>query len=166
MKTRLFAAGFALFVGAALAGFFFLRGTEHPNKGTPTLDAEPTERSSPMTTRAPVHAEASSAAPGPAPPSDVAPAEHDYLTRLKDLRTTDRRAALAWIERGDAWYAPTGRAAEARSATRITVLVETGDMKRARRLTREFIERFPESPYRRLVQGQTGIHPRPGAPER
>jgi hypothetical protein len=43
----------------------------------------------------------------------------------------------------------------------ITLLVDLGEMEEARARTRRFIELHPESRYRPLVQGVTGIHPRP-----
>lgn len=83
---------------------------------------------------------------------------------LADLNHTDKQAALVLAEKGEQWYAPVGRLAEARRAMRITLLVDLERMTEARALTHEFIERHPESPYRHLVQGVTGIHPRPSGP--
>lgn len=83
---------------------------------------------------------------------------------LTELNHTDKPAALVLAEKGEQWYPPVGRLAEARRAMRITLLVDLDRMAEARALTREFIERHPESPYRRLVQGATGIHPRPSGP--
>lgn len=95
---------------------------------------------------------------------DTAPPEAEYLEQLTELNRTDKQAALTLAEKGDHWYASTGKLAEARRAMRITLLVDLDRMPEARALTREFIARYPDSPYRRLVQGVTGIHPRPSGP--
>lgn len=83
---------------------------------------------------------------------------------LSELNHSDKQAALVLAEKGEQWYAPVGRLAEARRAMRITLLVDLARIAEARALTREFVERYPESPYRGLVQGVTGIHPRPSGP--
>ncbi len=57
-----------------------------------------------------------------------------------------------------------GPEAEARHAMGITLLVDLGQIEEARALTRRFIVEHPESVYRPLVQGVTGIHPRPSGP--
>jgi hypothetical protein len=88
--------------------------------------------------------------------------EDDYLRELTELRKTDRPAALAYARQGDDWYASTGRRAEARKAMAITLLVDLGRMEDARAETRAFLAAYPDSEYRRVVQGVTGIHPRPG----
>lgn len=90
--------------------------------------------------------------------------EDEYLEQLRALNFTDKNAALTFAEKGEQWYSETGRSAEARRAMRITLLVDLDRMSEARTLTREFIAQYPESPYRKIVQGVTGIHPRPSAP--
>jgi hypothetical protein len=92
--------------------------------------------------------------------------EDDYLKQLSALNRTDKSAALLLVEKGEQWYPDKGRAAEARRAMRITLLVDLGRMPEARSFTREFIASYPESAYRPLVQGVTGIHPRPSGPKR
>ncbi len=99
------------------------------------------------------------------PPLDDSPLpEREYLEQLRALNSTDKLAALTLAEKGDHWYSDTGSYAEARRAMRITLLVDLNRMSEARAFTREFIAKYPESPYRRLVQGVTGIHPRPSGP--
>jgi hypothetical protein len=95
---------------------------------------------------------------------DAPPPEDDTLRELEALSVTDKQAALTLAEKGDEWYSAVGKKAEARRAMRITLLVDLNRMPEARRLTRDFIQRYPDSPYRRLVQGVTGVHPRPGGP--
>ncbi len=90
--------------------------------------------------------------------------EAEYFRRLEELRKSAPEDALAWLGHGDEWYGAEGEQAEARTAMRVTVLVDLGRMSEARAVTRRFIVEHPESPYRRLVQGMTGIHPRPGPP--
>jgi hypothetical protein len=95
---------------------------------------------------------------------DTPPPELEYLEQLTALNHTDKQAALTWAEKGEEWYSEVGRNAEARRAMRVTLLVDLKRMDEARRFTRAFIAKYPDSPYRRLVQGVTGIHPRPSGP--
>jgi hypothetical protein len=87
------------------------------------------------------------------------------MRELSRLARTDKPAALSLAKRGDEWYSDTGDTAEARKAMVVTLLVDLGSMEEARVLTRRFIAAYPSSPYRPLVQGVTGIHPRPHGPE-
>jgi hypothetical protein len=96
--------------------------------------------------------------------SDAPLPEREYFQQLQELNHSDKRAALTLVEKGEQWYSSTGQLAEARRALRVTLLVDLGQMAEARRLTREYLERYPDSPYSRLVQGVTGIHPRPWGP--
>lgn len=89
-----------------------------------------------------------------------------YWKELEELERTDQKRALDYAFAGEEWYPEQGKAAEARRAKIVTLLVALGRMPEARERTRRFIELYPNSPYRRLVQGVTGIHPRPGAPPR
>jgi hypothetical protein len=91
--------------------------------------------------------------------------EAAYLRELSRLHATDGARALLYARQGDVWYSNTGTAAEARKAMAITLLVDLGKIDQARRETRAFIAAFPDSPYRPLVQGVTGIHPRPHGPQ-
>ena len=93
------------------------------------------------------------------------PDADDYLRKLEMLAQSDKPAALAYARQGEDWYGDNGVRAEARCAMAITLLVDLDRMKDARREVRQFIQTYPESRYRPLVQGVTGIHPRPGAPE-
>ena len=90
--------------------------------------------------------------------------ERSYFRELARLDGVDKPAALTLARQGDDWYPSTGVNAEARKAMAITLLVDLGNMEEARRETRAFIARFPQSSYRPLVQGVTGIHPRPSGP--
>jgi hypothetical protein len=102
------------------------------------------------------------------PPSSDATkpeSEEAFLRELARLRTSDPERALAFAQKGDDWYPSVGKAAEARKATVVTLLVELGRMEQARALTRGFIAAYPSSEYRSLVQGVTGVHPRPHGPD-
>jgi hypothetical protein len=90
--------------------------------------------------------------------------ESDFLRELSRLHRVDKAGALALAEQGDAWYPSTGPFAEARHAMTVTLLVDLGDMDAARRITRALIADNPRSPYLPLVEGVTGIHPRPHGP--
>lgn len=90
--------------------------------------------------------------------------EQAYFRELARLNAVDKPHALELARRGDDWYGTTGANAEARKAMAITLLVDLGDMEQARRETRAFVLAYPQSSYRPLVQGVTGIHPRPGGP--
>lgn len=104
-------------------------------------------------------------APLPQPQGWVRPTTPEqYWRNLEELRLDDRERALAYALMGEEWYPDTGKPAEARRAMIVTLLVELGRMPEARDRTRAFIQKYPHSPYRRLVQGLTGIHPRPGRP--
>lgn len=90
--------------------------------------------------------------------------ERAYFQELARLQAVDKPRALAFARQGDAWYPATGENAEARKAMVVTLLVDLGNMEEARRETRAFIAAYPQSSYRPLVQGVTGIHPRPHGP--
>jgi hypothetical protein len=90
--------------------------------------------------------------------------EDDYLRALDQLNGIDKRRALQLVQKGDEWYSSSGVKAEARKAMGITLLVDLGEMDEARARTRRFIAEHPKSVYRPLVQGVTGIHPRPSGP--
>jgi len=115
-------------------------------------------------------------APPPPPPRGVArvdvvepheePGERLHWETLERLWVADRQGALAHALEGEARFGPRGRAAEARQAVIVTLLTELGRMPEARQRTLSFLSEHPRSGYRRLVQGLTGIHPRPGAGRR
>jgi hypothetical protein len=92
------------------------------------------------------------------------PSPESFFQELERLQATDKARALSFARKGEAWYPPTGELAEARKAMIVTLLVDTGDMTEARQLARQFIAAFPSSDYRPLVQGVTGVHPRPSGP--
>lgn len=106
----------------------------------------------------------------PTQPSSVSEAflqpstPEEYWQHLEELRRTDKEQALAYALAGDEWYPDSGKPAEARRAMIVTLLVDLGRMSEARERTHAFIKQYPQSPYRRLAQGVTGIHPRPGRP--
>jgi|GEM_PF-1664701 len=118
------------------------------------------------------------AAPAPSPQPDRAPfaaaanlgfeqpaSPELYWQELERLEREDQARALAYALAGDEWYPDVGRPAEARRAKIVTLLVDLHRMSEARERTQKFIEAYPSSPYRHLVQGVTGIHPRPGRPQ-
>jgi hypothetical protein len=83
------------------------------------------------------------------------------MRELLALESTDKERALALARQGDEWYESSGRPAEARKAITITLLADLGRMEEARALTRAFMAAHPDSGYLPVVQGVTGIHPRP-----
>jgi hypothetical protein len=129
----------------------------------------------------PVHVEESKASP-PAPALEAPPAapvtavsgsaeaprrpetESEFMRELMHLESTDKEAALALARKGEAWYSSSGKAAEARKAMIVTLLADLNRMDEARALARGFMAAFPGSEYLPLVQGATGIHPRPHGP--
>lgn len=87
------------------------------------------------------------------------------MHELMQLESTDKESALALARRGETWYPSNGRAAEARKALIVTLLADLNRMDEARGLARAFMAAFPGSEYLPLVQGATGIHPRPHGPK-
>lgn len=162
--------GLTLFVVAVAGGswFFSSRDSSGPESaGTlhATAPATPKPTSSPPSPPlVPPTQE-----PKPAPPAPAEPerpeSEEDFLRQLQSLHWTDKAAALKLARQGEDWYSEEGPAAEARKAMIATLLVDLGRMNEARAEVRRFIERYPDSPYRPMLQGKTGIHPRPGAPD-
>ncbi len=100
-----------------------------------------------------------------AQPSPPFANEDDYLRELARLKRTDQRRALELVRQGEVWYSASGVRAEARQAMGVTLLVDLGEMEEARARARNFLAEHPTSSYRPLVQGVTGIHPRPGGPD-
>lgn len=90
--------------------------------------------------------------------------EEAFWDELTRLRAVDKSQALKYALLGEQWYNGEGRPAEARGAMIISLLVDLDRMEEARTRTRAFIAAYPNSSYRIMVQGVTGIHPRPGAP--
>jgi hypothetical protein len=99
----------------------------------------------------------------PAPTASIPAAADDeaLLRELERLSATDKPLALARALEADRAGQATGSLAEARRALVVTLLVDLERWSEARVRARDFIALYPESRYRRLVQGATGIHPRP-----
>jgi hypothetical protein len=90
--------------------------------------------------------------------------EDEFMHQLMQLESTDKEGALALARRGEAWYSSSGKAGEARKAMIVTLLADLNRMDEARELAHAFMAAFPGSEYLPLVQGATGIHPRPHGP--
>lgn len=94
-------------------------------------------------------------------PVSSAPDAEQLLRELEPLSITDKPLALSRALTADARLSPAGVLAEARRALIVTLMVDTERMPEARERAREFMRRYPQSRYLPLVQGTTGIHPRP-----
>jgi hypothetical protein len=86
------------------------------------------------------------------------------MREVARLNVTDKPRALALALSGEGAYPSTGIGAEARRAMIITLLVDVGRMDEARQRVAQYIEAYPNSRYLPLVEGKTGIHPRPQGP--
>lgn len=86
------------------------------------------------------------------------------LREASRLNAMDKPGALQLILDAEDRF-PESPYAEPRRALRITLLIDLGRMEEARALVRPFLERYPKSEYGPLVQGVTGIHPRPFGPK-
>lgn len=170
-STRLLIGGTLLLPLLAGVAFFVAQGSSEVKHTAPATSSRLSSPSA-RTHRA-EEASATSTAQEVVPSKTLEPAPEEfkkpdspegYWQQLEDLQRTDKARALAYALQGDEWYPDTGRPAEARRAMTITLQVELGQMSEARERTRDFIQRYPDSPYRPLIQGVTGIHPRPGAP--
>lgn len=161
-KTRTLAL--ALIVFAVAFVFLLRRDEKRPVTERKTLvageasaAAPPPEAPMPSAT---VSLPVASASTAPGRPSN----EDAYMHELMQLESTDKEAALALARKGDDWYPSTGRPAEARKAMIVTLLADLNRMDEARSFARAFMAAFPRSEYLPLVQGATGIHPRPHGP--
>ena len=157
----------ALFIGLWL--WLFFGGTQpRPQKAA----APPAEAILPVPDR-----DEAWVAPG-APPSSNGPepqadpqfryteaTELAVLREAYQLNQTDKPRALALLLDAERTYGDIGHMVQARLALIVSLLVDTGRMADARDRARVFIERYPDSRYRGLVQGVTGIHPRPSPSE-
>jgi hypothetical protein len=76
----------------------------------------------------------------------------------------DKPRALTLALASDARSPDHGPMAEARRAMIITLLADLGRIDEARERVLPYLEAYPDSRYRPLVQGKTGIHPRPSGP--
>jgi hypothetical protein len=154
--------GRALLVAVALAGlllgyFYLPRSTTTAT--TATIPVATPGAPLPATPSPPLKTETLAAAvlQSPLPPPDA----EQLLRELEPLSITDKPLALSRALAADARLSPEGVMAEARRALIVTLMVDTERMPEARERAREFIRRYPQSRYRPLVQGTTGIHPRP-----
>jgi hypothetical protein len=113
--------------------------------------------------------DAVSSSPSPAvnpAPGEAGPplSEDALLHQLARLNVTDKPRALALALEADDAYPGTGVRAEARRAMIITLLVDLDRMDEARQRVRLYLEAYPDSRYLPLIEGKTGIHPRPQGP--
>lgn len=140
-----------------------------PPAAPPSSSPSALEQEGPVSARseqASARDEAAKGAPRVAAEQAEKPATaQEYFRTLEALRRSAPEEALRWVERGEEWYGKAGPEAEARDAMQVTLLVDLGRMREARAVTDRFIVEYPDSQYRPLVQGMTGIHPRPGPPE-
>jgi len=83
------------------------------------------------------------------------------LRELDALSRTDKPRALELALDADARLSSTGIFAEARRALIVTLFADLGRHGEARAHARSFTERYPSSRYLPLVQGVSGVHPRP-----
>lgn len=168
----------ALAVGVpalALLTFFLLRKEKEagPREQPASVSSASAESAAPES----VPPRASTPKPAASPPSPSSPdsaevsadfvepaSEEEFWTQLEMWQVTDKERALSFALAGEEWYSDIGKPAEARRAMIVTLLTDLGRMAEARARTRDFLEKYPNSSYRRLVQGVTGVHPRPGAP--
>ncbi len=137
--------------------------TEHAHSREPALIAGVSADSEPAQQPPPAQDTSVLAATAPQQPTSIAQL-NDSLRTLEQLSATDKQKALAHARETAEIFPKTGVQAEARSAKEITLLVELNRMSEARQLVYEFIKTHPDSRYRPLVQGVTGIHPRPTGP--
>jgi hypothetical protein len=96
-----------------------------------------------------------------APPPSAPRSDEQLLRELEQLSVTDKPRALSLALAEDERLSPVGVMAEARRALIVTLMVDLERMPEARARTREFMRSYPDSRYLPLVQGVTGIHPRP-----
>jgi hypothetical protein len=83
------------------------------------------------------------------------------LREIDALSRTDKPRALELALEADRRLPPVGVMAEARRAVIVTLLAELDRLSEARARARNFGAEYPNSRYLPLVQGVTGVHPRP-----
>ena len=83
------------------------------------------------------------------------------LRQLEPLAVSDKPRALALALEADQRLPDSGVYAEARRALIVTLLVDTERLPEARAWARRFTLNYPDSRYLPLVQGASGVHPRP-----
>jgi hypothetical protein len=145
-------------IAGLILGYLYLPRSP-TNPPTATAPGAPPEAPLLATPSPPLKTETLTAAvQSPLPP---APDAEQLLRELEPLSITDKPLALSRALAADARLSPAGVMAEARRALIVTLMVDTERMPEARVRAREFIRRYPQSRYLPLVQGTTGIHPRP-----
>ena len=159
MKRR--AIGVAFAIAGLVLGYFCLlrRPTSPTSPTTATMPDVPPQAPLPATPSPPLETETLTAAVQV--PLPAAPDAEQVLRELEPLSITDKPLALSRALAADARLSPAGVMAEARRALIVTLMVDTARMPEARERAREFMRRYPKSRYLPLVQGTTGIHPRP-----
>lgn len=152
------AAIVAIALGCALGGLRYLPRDVRSSSPPPPVAAgeEPALQTAPPPTNTEWLAVSATQ-----PTETPAPDAEQVLRELEPLAATDKPLALSRALAADARLSSEGVMAEARRALIVTLLVDTERMPEARARTREFIRRYPGSRYVPLVQGVTGIHPRP-----
>lgn len=159
MRGRLRAALTSLLLLAALWGAWRALRSEPPLPA-PVVSPSPAPS-------VPVESASSGADPTPTPsramsaPSEPEAEAETNLRELERLSLTDKPRALALAREADAKLPSHGVMAEARRALIVTLLVDSNQWREARERTRDFASRYPTSRYLPLVQGVTGVHPRP-----
>ncbi len=88
------------------------------------------------------------------------------MRQVARLNATDKPRALALALLADDTYPGVGVNAEARRAMIITLLVDLDRMEEARQRVHRYLEEYPNSRYVPLVEGKTGVDPRPQGPAR
>ena len=83
------------------------------------------------------------------------------LQKLEVLSLTNKPAALELALAADQQLPSAGVMAEARRAMIVTLLADLNRLSEARVRARTFTAGYPRSAYLPLVQGVTGVHPRP-----
>jgi hypothetical protein len=152
------AGGRALVVaaGAGLIGMLAWR----VNSGVETAPSAVAVASPPAEPRnevAPSSSRSASVAVVPAAQLDA----EAVLRRLEPLAVHDKPRALQLALEADSTLPTSGVLAEARRALIVTLLVDVDRMPEARARARQFRSEYPSSGYLPLVEGVTGVHPRP-----
>jgi len=150
------AAVVVLALGAA--GLLFWRYSRPDPRSSPSLAAAPS-LAVPSESAAPVPISASVAAASASSVNE--PDAEALLRQLEPLAVTDKPRALQLALDADSKLPPDGVMAQARRALIVTLLVDENRMPEARARARAFTTEYPDSRYLPLVQGVTGVHPRP-----
>lgn len=158
--------GAAAFSAATLVAFLMWAGNDSKRPAKRGDSAAILKPGAPVETQnASVAVSAPTGAKARAPNGGEMSTAELYLRQLEALSRSDKAAALALAQNPESEFPERGVFAEAREALSITLLVDLGRMTEARHEVRRFIQSHPQSRYRPLVQGMTGIHPRPTRPQ-